>query len=218
MCRFALCHTILIRISTLSKYHPPHRSSLAPSFVHTRFRSAKLGLDRLDTFGRERQAFMGAFHVVSQSVLLSKAVLPIEPAADDMAWEPFRILAMNGSVVSFHVVFALCTDLTAVIFAGEDQLPVLVTSLLAEMTFFMANCHTLVFPDKRYVAIPSASSNTAGYEPLSRESLLGNQEIPGREKVQTIQTSTNLMMIDAEKAFNICDGNSVIGLLWLAHW
>lgn len=109
---------------------------------------------------------MGALHVACQFVLPGKAVLATERAADDMAWEPLRIFAMNGRVVSFYVVSALGADSTAVICAGIDQLRVLVTSLLTEMNFFMAR-HS---PDRHtnivltsYFLIPSTTFNTAGY-------------------------------------------------------
>ena len=109
---------------------------------------------------------MSALHVARQFVLPSKAVLSTEWAADDTAWEPFRVLAMNGRVVSFHVVFALGADLTAVIFAGVGQLPVQVTSLLAEMTFLMRP-HEIQLKIKeiqlpRYGFPPSTASDTAG--------------------------------------------------------
>ena len=107
---------------------------------------------------------MRALHVACQFVLPGKAVLPSEWAADNMAWKPFRILAMNCCVVSFHVVFTLGADLTAVIFAGVDQLPVLVTRQLAEMTFFMVK----YVPRRPIIQFgntmfPSTSFNTAGY-------------------------------------------------------
>ena len=133
--------------------------------MHTRVRDTSLGFDGLVTFARNRQAFMGTLHVACQFVLPGKAVFSTEPAADDMAWEPFGILAMNGRVVSFHVVFALGTDMTAVIFAGEDQLSVMVKSLLAEMTFFMEHGHQIWVPivTAKDVLSPSTSFNTAGY-------------------------------------------------------
>ena len=107
---------------------------------------------------------MGALHVARKFVLPGKAVLPPEWAADDMAWVPLRILAMNCCVVSFHVVSALGTDSTATIFAGVDPLPVLVTRQLAEMTFFM-----VMYGPRRPIIqfgntmFPSTSFNTAGY-------------------------------------------------------
>ena len=107
---------------------------------------------------------MGALHVARKFVLPGKAVLPTEWAADDMAWEPFRILAMNCCVVSFDVVSALGADSTAVIFAGVDQLSVLVTSLLAEMIFFMAKYVPRRLRIRIGISIfPSTSFNTAGY-------------------------------------------------------
>ena len=109
-----------IQISTLAAHTPPHHSSLAPSFVHTSVRHTSLGFDGLEPFARMRQAFVGALHVACQLVLSSKAVLPTEWAADDMARVPLRVLAMDSGVMSSHVVFALGADVAAVIFAGED--------------------------------------------------------------------------------------------------
>ena len=165
MCQFSASYTIFIRIPILSRYRPPCSLGLARHFVHTRVRDTTFGLDSLETFSRKRQAFMGALHVACQFVLPGKAVLPTEWAADNMAWETFGILAMNGRVVSFHVVFALGADSTAVIFAGIDPLPVLITSLLTEMTYFVGHrtpdlsCNKVL---KDFV-IPSTAFNTAGY-------------------------------------------------------
>ena len=137
ICQFAPSYTVFIRISTLSTNRPPRVSSLAPSFVHTRVGDTGFGLDGLQALAREGQPSMSALHVACQFVLPGKAILPTKWAADDMAWESFGILAMNGRVVAFHIVSALGADSTAVICAGVDQLLVLVTSLRTEMTFFM---------------------------------------------------------------------------------
>ena len=80
---------------------------------------------------------MGALHVVCEFVLPGKTIFSTERAADDMAWESLGILAVNGRVVAFHVVFALGADSTAVVFAGVDQPPVLIDGPPTEMTFFM---------------------------------------------------------------------------------
>ena len=165
MCQFALSYTTFIRILAFSTYPPHHRSRLASSFVHTRLRDTSFGLDSLETFAREGQAFMGALHVACQFVLSGKAVLPTEWAADDMAWEPLRVFAMNGRVVAFRVVFALGADSAAVIFAGVYQIPGFVTSMRTEMSFFMG----FHVPDRnvnqgsRYCVMPSTAFNTAGY-------------------------------------------------------
>ena len=129
--------------------------------MHARVRHTSLGSDGLETFARMRQTLVCALHVARKFVLPGEAVLPTEWAADDMAWEPFRILAMNCCVVSFHVVCALGADSTAVIFAGVDQLSVLVTSLLAEMIFFVAEY--LIYRPINNFLFPSTSFNTAGY-------------------------------------------------------
>ena len=132
--------------------------------MHTRVRDASLGLDSLDTFTQERQAFMGALHVACPFVLPGEAVFPTESAADDMAWETFRILAMNDRVVSFHAVFALGPDLTAVVFAGVDQVLVLVTTFLAEMTLIMykRRIYSRMENKTRDVYFPSTAFNTTG--------------------------------------------------------